>query len=177
MCLQFTLEKYTVGTKGSACCFSLRNQSLVVHLRRGGKSWTSTEPRLSTKGGKRSRGSWRGGSSKRQMAPDGSCAGTARGDAGNWLLFVLNVVRLVTSAPCSSPSSLHIPCCAFCWTLQRGHSGFPTGNKIGAGGVREWVHSIISRDKFPSILFSDQKCWHQAPAHLGLLTPLLWTQV
>lgn len=57
VCLQFALEKYTVGTKGSVCLFSLRNWSLVVHLRRGGKSWTSTEPRLSTKGGKRSRGS------------------------------------------------------------------------------------------------------------------------
>lgn len=176
MCLQFALEKYTVRTKGSVWFFSLRNQSLVVHLRRGGKSWTSTEPRLSTKGGKRNRGSWRGSSSKRQMAPAASCAGTARGDAGDWLLFVLNVGRLVTSAPCCSPSVPAHPMLCFLLDSVEGTQWFPTGNKIGSWGVREWVHSIISKGKFPSMLFSDHKCWHQVPAHLGLLPPLFWTQ-
>lgn len=37
--------------------FFLRNLCVTVHLRRGGKRWTSTRPRLSTKGTKRKRGS------------------------------------------------------------------------------------------------------------------------
>lgn len=55
--LQFALEKYTDEIKGSVWVFSLRNQFLMVLLGRDGKRWTSTEPRLSTKGGKRHRGS------------------------------------------------------------------------------------------------------------------------
>lgn len=79
--LQFTLEKYTDEMiKGLVWVFSVRNQSLIMHLRRDGKRWTSTEPRLSTKGGKRNRDSWRGSSSKREMASDVSCAGTTKGD-------------------------------------------------------------------------------------------------
>lgn len=38
VCLQCALEQYTVGTKGAVCFFSRRNQSLVVHLRKSGKS-------------------------------------------------------------------------------------------------------------------------------------------
>lgn len=102
----------------------------MLHLRRGGKRWTSTEPRLSTKGGKRNRGSWRGSSSRRQMASDASSAGTARGDAGNWLLFVLNGGRLVTSAPCCSASVPAHPLLCLLWTLQRGHSGSLMGIKL-----------------------------------------------
>lgn len=78
--LQFALEKHTDEIKGLVCFSSLRNRSFMVHLRRDGKRWTSTEPRLSTKGGKRNRGSWRGSSSKRQMASEASCAGTTRGN-------------------------------------------------------------------------------------------------
>lgn len=160
----FTLGKYTVGTKGSVCLFSLRNWSLVVHLRRGGKSWTSTEPRLSTKGGKRSRGSRRGSSSRRQMAPDAGCAGTARGDDGNWLLLVITGGRLVTSAPCCSPSvPAHPMVCAFCCTLQRGHSGSLLGIKL----VLELWGSGARANSLPFCSLT-KSADHQAPAHLGL---------
>lgn len=177
MCLQFTLEKYTVGTKGSACFFSLRNQSLVVHLRRGGKSWTSTEPRLSTKSGKRNRGSWRGGSSKRQMVPDASCAGTARGGAGNWLLCVLNVGRLVTAAPCCSPSPWYVPAHAMlCFLLDSAERSqwFPTGNKMV---LEVWGSGYTVLSPRANSFQSCSQTWHQAAAHLELLTPLFWTQV
>lgn len=56
--LQFALGKYTDEIKGFGLIFfPLRNQSLTVCLRRDGRRWTSTEPRLSTKDGKRNRGS------------------------------------------------------------------------------------------------------------------------
>lgn len=85
--LQFALEKYTYEIKGLFWVVSFRNQSLMVHLRRDGKRWTSTEPRLSTKGGKRNGGSWKGSSSKRRMASDASCAGTTRGDTYDLTVF------------------------------------------------------------------------------------------
>lgn len=79
---------------------------------------------------------------------------------------VVNICSLLLCfSPCTSPVVLVMD-------FAEGSQWFLNGSKIGAWGVREWVHSIISKGKFPSILLSDQKCWHQAPAHLGVLLPL-----
>lgn len=89
----------TISDKESVMhIFFLRNQCVTVHLRRDGKRWTSTRPRLSTKGTKRKRGSWRGSSSERQMLSNVSCAGTTRGNKPEPTGFFGNKYQMVDNA-------------------------------------------------------------------------------